>query len=112
LAEISFIEDLTHTLRFAYYKGTNSSDGVRHARENDGPVFKYGSDTLYLTDKDHVFEVNFDHSYAIYENLTAVLELGWLHLSADRDTWQDTSEDYGSTGQNAWKAQLALQFSF
>jgi hypothetical protein len=110
LAEISFIEDLTHTLRFAYYKGTNSSEGVR----NNGysSVFKYGSDGLYLTDKDHVFEVNFDHSYAIYENLTAVLELGWLHLSADRDTWQDANEDYGSSSQNAWKAQLALQFSF
>jgi hypothetical protein len=109
LAEISFIEDLTHTLRFAYYKGTNSSEGVR---EFGGSVYKYDSDGLYLTDKDHVFEVNFDHSYAIYENLTAVLELGWLHLSADRGTWQAADEDYGSSGQNAWKAQLALQFSF
>jgi hypothetical protein len=112
LAEISFIEDLTHTLRFAYYKGTNSSDNIRYLRENGGLLPKYGSDGLYLTDKDHVFEINFDHSYAIYENLTAVLELGWLHLSADRDTWQDADEDYGSTGQNAWKAQLAFQFSF
>ncbi|MDR2124150.1 MAG: outer membrane homotrimeric porin [Desulfovibrio sp.] len=110
LADISFIEDLSHTLRFAYYKGTNSSEGVR----NNGyeSVFKYDSDGLYLTDKDHVFEVNFDHSYAIYENLTAVLELGWLHLSADRDTWRGADDDTGSTGQNAWKAQLTLQFSF
>ncbi|MDR2605369.1 MAG: outer membrane homotrimeric porin [Desulfovibrio sp.] len=110
LAEISFIEDLTHTLRFAYYKGTNSSAGVRD--NGNESVFLYGSDTLYLTDKDHVFEVNFDHSYAIYENLTAVLELGWLHLSADGDTWRNDDRRDAKTGQNAWKAQLALQFSF
>jgi hypothetical protein len=110
LAEISFIEDLSHTLRFAYYKGTNSSEGVRNNGGNS--VFLYGSDALYLTDKDHVFEVNFDHSYAIYENLTAVLELGWLHLSADGDTWRNEDRPDAKTGQNAWKAQVAFQFSF
>jgi hypothetical protein len=110
LADISFIEDLSHTLRFAYYKGTNSSEGVRDL--GGSSVFLYGSDALYLTDKDHVFEVNFDHSYAIYENLTAVLELGWLHLSADEDTWRNDARPNAKSGQNAWKAQLAFQFSF
>jgi hypothetical protein len=67
---------------------------------------------LYLTDKDHVFEVNFDHRYAIYENLTAVIELGWLHLSADEDTWRNADRHDAENGQNAWKAQLSMRFSF
>ncbi|MDR1945967.1 MAG: outer membrane homotrimeric porin [Desulfovibrio sp.] len=110
LADITFIEDLTHTLRFAYYKGTNSAEAVRNHGNNS--VFSYASSALYLTDKDHVFEVNFDHSYAIYENLTAVLELGWLRLSADGDTWRNEEREDGKTGQNAWKAQLVFNFSF
>jgi hypothetical protein len=111
LADISFIKDLSHTLRFAYYKGTNSSEAVRN--HNNNSVFRYASsDNLYLTDKDHVFEVNFDHRYAIYENLTAVIELGWLHLSADQDTWRNVDRRDAESGQNAWKAQLSMRFSF
>jgi hypothetical protein len=111
LADVSFIKDLSHTLRFAYYKGTNSSEAVRN--HNNNSVFRYASsDNLYLTDKDHVFEVNFDHRYAIYENLTAVVELGWLHLSADEDTWRNADRHDAESGQNAWKAQLSMRFSF
>jgi hypothetical protein len=110
LAEVSFIEDLSHTLRFAYYRGTNSSAGVRD--NGNESVFPYASDAVYLTDKDHVFEVNFNHSYAVYENLTAILELGWLHLSADGDTWRNDARRNAESGQDAWKAQLTFNFSF
>lgn len=111
LADITnpFVEDLTHTLRFAWYQGTNSSSGVR---ENGGSVFGFADNAFYLTDKDHVFEVNFDHSYQIYENLTAIVELGWLRLAADRDTWQDAGGPGRKGVDDAWKAQLTFNFSF
>jgi hypothetical protein len=122
LAKATFIKDLDHTLRFAYYRGTNDADIVRSradgglGRRNN--LRKYTDDGLYLTDKDSVFEVNFDHTYKIYENLTAALELGWLHLNSDEEVWGDSSQaNPGNTGSgkastSAWKAQLLFTFSF
>jgi hypothetical protein len=111
LANATFIKDLSHTLRFAYYRGTNDSDIVRDL----GIVPKYADDNLYLTTDDSVFEINFDHTYKIYENLTAALELGWLHLNSDEEVWGNSSYTNPSDGKassNAWKAQLSFTFSF
>lgn len=110
VADVSFIEDLTHTLRFAYYRGTNDADLIR--KTGDLNYVKYGLDGLYLTDKDSVFEVNFDHTYQIYENLTALVELGYLRLDADRDVWQNKSGRNRDEHKNAWKAQLVFHYSF
>jgi hypothetical protein len=121
LARVTFIKDLQHTLRFAYYRGTNSSENVR-----DGwTIYPYSDDGLYLTNKDSIFEINFDHQYKIYENLTACLELGWMHLSTDEDTWgsvdrggvrnagrNGASHRDEKSGDNAWKAQLSFRFDF
>jgi hypothetical protein len=113
LANASFIKDLSHTLRFAYYRGTNDSDIVRDL----GFAPKYRDDGLYLTTDDSVFEINFDHTYRIYENLTAALELGWLHLNSDKEVWggdnmTNIDGDNGKESTNAWKAQLMFTFSF
>jgi hypothetical protein len=115
LANATFIKDLSHTLRFAYYRGTNDSDIVRA-----GWAPKYRDDGLYLTSDDSVFEINFDHQYKIYENLTAALELGWLHLNSDEEVWRASNSNSnsnmtggeGKEGTNAWKAQLLFTFSF
>ena len=62
IADMSFIEDLSHVIRVAYYRGTNRHEHV----ENGNNPLKYSVDGLYLTDKDSVWEVNFDHTYKIY----------------------------------------------
>jgi hypothetical protein len=115
LANASFIKDLSHTLRFAYYRGTNDPDVVRRNADGGlGLAPKYRDDGLYLTTKDSVFEINFDHQYKIYENLTAALELGWLHLKSDADVWGNTNMTggEGKTGTNAWKTQLLFTYAF
>ncbi len=113
LADITFIEDLSHTIRVAYYRGTNDSDNLKNRNNPNGNYLQYAADRFYLTDDDYVWEVNFDHQYKIYENLTAVLELGWLRMHSDKDTWGGS---YGRTGlkenDNAWKAQLAFRYKF
>jgi hypothetical protein len=111
LANATFIKDLSHTLRFAYYRGTNDSDIPRHP---DLDVRKFRDDNLYLTTKDSVFEINFDHKYNIYENLTAALELGWLHLNSDEETWGPLNRNHSEGHENtsAWKAQVYLTYSF
>ena len=107
LADVSFVEDLSHTLRFACYRGTNDTDVVKRG----GNYWRYAVDMIYLTREDSVFEINFDHQYKIYDNLTAILELGYLRLSSDRDVW-------GSRGMNlkenddAWKAEISFRYAF
>jgi hypothetical protein len=116
LANATFIKDLSHTLRFAYYRGTNDNEILRSANGVLGTqrLARYSDDNLYLTDKDSVFEINFDHTYKIYENLTAALELGWLHLNSDEETWdiQNLKGGDGKESTSAWKAQLLFTFSF
>jgi hypothetical protein len=109
LADSTFLEDLSHTLRVAYYRGANDSDLIK--KIGGSAPFKYAYDPLYLTDKDYVWEVNFDHRYKIYENLTAVLELGYLRLSADRDTWHGRGADFDES-DSAWKAEVTFSYSF
>jgi hypothetical protein len=109
LADITFIEGLSHTLRLAYYRGTNDAELVR--RLGGAAPFQYACDPLYLTTKDFVWEVNFDHQYEIYENLTAVLELGYLHLNADRDTWNGRGTGLDES-DDAWKAEVTFTYSF
>lgn len=111
VAEMSFIEDLTHTIRFAYIQGTNDSKIVKRGR-HERIAF---ADDFYLTDKDHAFEINFDHQYQIYENLAAVLELGYINLDLDKNTWKHrdgVNNNYGHKTDDAWKAQLSFQYTF
>jgi hypothetical protein len=123
LADVSFFENLSHTLRFAYYRGTNDADLIRKGYVTSNGVrlmgvandSRYAADALYLTDKDAVFEINFDHTYKIYENLTAVLELGYLHLDVDKDVWKhQTMKPAGQRDgtDDAWKVELNLQYAF
>ena len=104
VADVSFIEDLSHTLRVAYYRGTNDNDVVKNGWNLNL------RDALYLTDKDDAIEVNFDHKYKIYENLTAVLELGYIHLDLDRSTWGRGWA--GKKTEDAWKAEVLFRYSF
>ena len=110
LADVSFIEDLSHTLRVAYYRGTNDSELVKKLGGYD--FLRYDSDTLYLTDEDSVIEVNFDHTYTIYENLEACLELGYLHLRSDKDTWGAYDGSDQKKNDDAWKAEVNFRYSF
>ncbi len=104
IADISFIDNLSHTLRVAYYQGTNNTE---NAREH-GDALNYDGE-MYLTTGDHVWEVDFNHKYQMYENLTAYLELGYLHLSMDKDAWGDNIYD---SSDDAWKAQVLFKYSF
>ena len=109
LADVSFIEDLSHTLRFAYYSGTSEKDVVRKF----GNVPAFGFTPLYLVDDDNVYEINFDHTYKIYENLTACLELAYIHLDRS-NVWKQVDDGgiNGSKTDDAWKAQIHFQYKF
>ena len=86
LADISFMENLSHVFRVVYMKGTNDADVVK---KNAGvaSAFSPTAGEVFLTDEDSAIEVNFDTTYQIYENLKLVVEMGYIKLDMDEDTW-------------------------
>lgn len=118
IRDMSFIEDLKHTFRVAYWGGTNSPSMVKYM--NSAYAWNNGSiEGPYLTTNDGLLEFNLVNTYQIYENLQLNLELGYVVNMMDRDTWRHTgfsnaSNTYYSqySKQDMWKAQLVFAYSF
>ena len=110
IKDLSFVENLSHIIRVAYYRGTNESGIVKQQAGNryDPRFFSEGQ---YMTTEDWAVEVNFNHKYQIYENLAAFLELGYIHMDLDEDVWNNSYRGYGDT-EDAWKAQVAFMYNF
>ena len=114
IADVSFVEDLKHTFRVAYWGGTNSPSMVKYmgsgvawdetTAAQDGP---------YLTTNDGLLEFNLVNSWQIYENLEANLELGYIVNMMDKDTWDKSYvSERNWSKQDAWKAQLIFAYTF
>ena len=114
IADVSFVEDLKHTFRVAYWGGTNSPSMVKYmgsgvawdetTAAQDGP---------YLTTNDGLLEFNLVNSWQIYENLEANLELGYIINMMDKDTWDKSYvSNRNWSKQDAWKAQLIFAYTF
>ena len=112
LHDMSFVEDLKHSFRVAYWGGTNSPSMAKYVSSS------YGWDNgtpegPYLTTNDGLLEFNLVNSWQIYENLEANLELGYIINMMDRDTWDKSYvSDRNWSKQDAWKAQLIFAYSF
>ena len=104
LADISFFEDLTHTLAVGFYTGTNNTRMV-----TSGPVDGIQGGNVYLTTKDHAWEVNFDSQYKLYENLTLAAEMGLVRLDLDKDVW---GSKLNGVDKTAYKVGLNLNYAF
>jgi len=111
LNKISFIQDLTHRLTFTYAHGNNSAAALRNANAlwGLGNYVQFGRD---MTTNEYSMGVNFDNTYNIYENLAAILETGWAHLSgAQGSVWTRRLVNQASNG-DSWKVALGLQYKF
>ena len=107
--DLSFVEDLKHSFRVAYWGGTNSPSMAKYVEHSYGWDNGLDKDGHYLTTNDGLLEFNLVNSYQIYENLEANLELGYIVNMMDDDTWK-RSDSYKK--QDAWKAQLIFAYSF
>lgn len=114
LRDMSFVEDLTHTFRVAWWGGTNSTGMVKYMSNayawNDG----WGSNSSpYLTTEDGLLEFNLVNNYQMYENFAVNLELGYVANYMDNDTWKKAgNRDSSFSKQDAWKAALVFNYSF
>ena len=90
LRDITFIDQVSHALQAVYYQGTN------HRDHRDAGLF---------TTRDQAWEVNFNTNYQMYENLAAILELGYMGLDLSEDNESRNDDD-------AWKAAAGIRFRF
>ena len=115
--DLSFVEDLKHSFRVAYWGGTNSPAMAKYVNssygwQNFNPDGYGEKDGPYLTTNDGLLEFNLVNSYQIYENLEANLELGYIVNMVDDDTWKRSYRSDSYKKQDAWKAQLIFAYSF
>ena len=95
--DISFIEDLSHTIAVMYAQGTNDSHNI------DFGIAPH----KYMTTEDSVVELDFSTTYKIYKNLTAYLEAAYVFEDFDtRGQYRQASYD------DAWKIALQLNYQF
>ncbi len=108
IKDLSFMEDLSHIIRIAYWGGTNSSSMTDFIQT---PYLDGGG--FYLTTDDYLVEVNFDTTYQIYENLAAHLQLGYIFNGIDHDNYKNwDGTDRLGDARDGYKATLSFQYSF
>ncbi|WP_168732459.1 outer membrane homotrimeric porin [Desulfovibrio desulfuricans] len=128
LKDMSFIENLKHTLRLNVMGGTNSTSMARYfsggsrypAASNSGiagpnSFGSAGMDPLYLTTNDTAMEVGLTNTYKMYDNFTIMLDAAYIA------TWLDQSKSvWGHTNMNGrndqvrdpWNVNLSFVYSF
>lgn len=95
VADMSFIDNLSHTARVVYMAGTNDNKGV-----NRGVV---GNDLIGINEEISIIEFNFDTKYQIMESLTSALELGYAIFD---------SGDLKMEEDNSFNANLYFMYNF
>lgn len=118
LKQLSFLDDLSHTLQATYYRGTNdpamakSMEGVLASQDPNSvgmgwTRFDRGT-SIYMTRNDYMVEFNLDSEYKIYDNLKALLYLGYIINGMDKDTWKW----HGNQKEDGWRATLMFVYNF
>lgn len=106
---IQVIENLKHDLRFSYIQGTNNREMAGWAMDYaNGNI---GTEGLYMTTHDKAWEIDFDTKYDIYKNLAMHVELSYIKLDFDEDTWRGIGDAF-LDDDDAYKAGIYLTYKF
>ena len=128
LKDVSFLEDLKHTLRVNFMGGTNAPKMAKYIRDYGNPYEKHGVsdvaqyatayDPIYLTTEDYALEVGLTNTYKMYDNFTVMLDAAYVALWLDdsRSTW-GKNPMRGFSGKDggvydAWNVNLSFVYSF
>ncbi len=97
---LSFIDKLTHDFAVTYIQGTNHKNNA----------FLLGAN--YLTTKDSLVEFDFNTTYMIYQNLAAVLELGYILEDMDARNYERVTNGQTLSFSDGWRAALNFRYKF
>ncbi|WP_022660046.1 outer membrane homotrimeric porin [Desulfovibrio desulfuricans] len=106
--DVSFIDDLTHTFKLAYFHGTNSAEMPRKANMTSYPSRADGP-MAYLTTTDHAWEGSVSNTYKIYDNLLMNVEAAYVNLHLDGSTWRGVED---SQYRDNWRVSLSFRYQF
>ena len=119
--DVSFIEDLKHTLRVNLIGGTNDHGIYEQLeknyqaytfRPNDGGI---GFNTMYLTDQDTALEIGLHNEYKMYENFTVMLDANYVALwlaDTEYEGARRMMNGYDSETRDAWNVNVSFVYSF
>ena len=114
LKDMSFLEDLKHTFRVAYWGGTNSASMVKYMANayswNDATGTQ--ATVPYMTTNDGLVEFNLVNSYKIYQNLEMNLELDYLVNCMDNSTWKKAQNPSSFQKQDMFQAKVVFAYNF
>ncbi len=108
LADVSFIDKLTHTARFMYMGGTNKGDAI-NGRLNVRDITSTGVSGFnggYLMTSDRAYEIDLRSIYQVTKELQVGLDLAYLWLDLG-DSWDNKDDTKGS-----FNATVGLQYMF
>ena len=89
-ANFSFLENLSHTARVVYVKGTNESEKNEYGMKVKAEEHSF----LDWSEDDSAIEVDFNSTYQIYKNFSATLELGYVFVDqSNLDFGQEEQDD-------------------
>ena len=125
LKDVSFLEDLKHTLRVNFMGGTNAPkmakyvrDGYAEHKRGTEIAYDLGAyDPMYLTTEDYALEVGLTNTYKMYDNFTVMLDAAYIAM------WLDDSRSTrgknpgrgalkGDGVYDAWNVNLSFVYSF
>ena len=128
LKDMSFLEDLKHTLRVNFMGGTNAPKMAKYIRDYGNPYAKHGVsdvaryatayDPMYLTTDDTALEIGLTNTYKMYDNFTVMLDASYvaLWLEDSRSVWGKNpgrGAFLGGDGvYDAWNVNLSFVYSF
>jgi hypothetical protein len=92
----SFAQGLTHDFHVLYAEGTNDTRDT----------FNMGALGSYLTEKDSLWEVDFNTAYAVYDELTLYGQLGYINSDFSENVWGANLDN------DAWKVATGVVYKF
>ncbi|MCL1890342.1 MAG: outer membrane homotrimeric porin [Desulfovibrionaceae bacterium] len=98
--DVSFVDKLTHMARIAYYKGLNDKEFTGSAL--------YGDTYMGIHEGASFIELNLDTTYNIVDNISSVLEIGYIVPSFN----SDAKPLNGDKADPAFNTNLYLRFVF
>ena len=124
LKDVSFLEDLKHTLRVNFMGGTNAPKMAKYVGQDLGKRGVYdvngranAYDPMYLTTDDYALEIGLTNTYKMYDNFTVMLDAAYVALWLDdsTSTWGKNpgrSALGGDGVYDAWNVNLSFVYSF
>ncbi|MCR5562849.1 MAG: outer membrane homotrimeric porin [Desulfovibrio sp.] len=113
IRDMSFLEDLTHTFRVAYWGGTNSTKMTKYFTGRDAfNNFTAWENGPFLTTNDGLVDISLENKYKIYENLAVNLDLGYVVNCMNKGTWDRRWMTNSIQRKDGWKAQLMFDYTF